>query len=596
MNIAASQRPSPLEALQQELARNELDGYVVPRFDEHQGEYCTAHDNRLAYVTGFTGSAGVALILRDRAIIFVDGRYQVQVRNEVDMSVFTIEHFHNAPLKQWLRSQVVPGQRIGFNPMLLPSLLDQECGAAVADAGGEWIAVDGDLVDTVWSGQPEKPLGKIDAFSMRYAGQSVAKKKAQLAAILRESDADYLLEAQPDNIAWLLNVRGSDVAFNPMPQSFLLFGKDGQIEWLVDSRKLPNDLSDFELDGVSISDPSRVLELIVARCAGKTALIDPGFAPAAFARAAMTAGGSVQHHRSPITDLKMQKNDTELAGFRDAHRHDGAAWVRFLAWLDTNGRARASDNPVSELEAEDKILAFRALHPDFVESSFQTISAAGANAAMCHYAASAVSNALITPGNVYLLDSGGQYFTGTTDATRTTALGDIPGEIRVAFTAVLKGLIAMLSAKFPKGTQGHQLDAFARRPLWELGLDYDHGTGHGVGHFLSVHEQPQRFDKKVNAVDLRPGIVTTIEPGYYKANAYGIRLENQVEIVADQNGFMRFESLTLIPLDVRLANIQSLNREEIQWINAYHQQVYDTLKDLLDGAALDWLAARCQAI
>lgn len=596
MNIAASQRLSPLECLQQELVRNELDGYVVPRFDEHQGEYCTAHDNRLAYVTGFTGSAGVALVLRDGAIIFVDGRYQVQVRNEVNMSVFTIEHFHNAPLKQWLRNHVVPGQRIGFNPMLLPSLWDQEYGAAIADAGGEWVAVSGDLVDAIWTDQPNKPLGKIHAFSNHYAGQSVEKKKAQLAAILRESGADYLLEAQPDNIAWLLNVRGSDVAFNPMPQSFLLFGKDGQTEWLVDSRKLPNDLSDFELDGVSISDPSRVLELISARCAGKTALIDPSFAPSAFARAATTTSGSVQYRRSPITDLKMKKNSTELAGFRDAHRHDGAAWVRFLAWLDTEGHARASENPVSELEAEDKILAFRARHPDFVASSFQTISAAGANAAMCHYAASAASNALIRPGIVYLLDSGGQYFTGTTDATRTTAFGEIPGEIRVAFTAVLKGLIAMLSVKFPKGTQGHQLDAFARRPLWELGLDYDHGTGHGVGHFLSVHEQPQRFDKKVNAVDLRPGIVTTIEPGYYKANTYGIRLENQVEIVADQNDFMRFESLTLIPLDVRLANIESLNREEIQWINAYHRQVYDALKELLDGTALDWLAVRCQAI
>ncbi|KAB2770275.1 aminopeptidase P family protein [Brucella anthropi] len=596
VNIVASQRPSPLEVLQQALVVNALDGYVIPRFDEHQGEYCTPHDNRLAHVTGFTGSAGVALVLRDRAIIFVDGRYQVQVRSEVDMTAFTVEHFHDAPLKQWLRNHVEPRQRIGFNPMLIPLLWDQECGAAVTDAGGEWVAVNGDLVDAIWIDQPDKPLGKINAFSNRYAGQSVADKKAQLAAILREIDVDYLLEAQPDNIAWLLNVRGSDVAFNPLPQSFLLFGKDGQTEWLVDSRKLPNDLSDFELDGVSISDPSRVLELITARCTGKTALIDPSFAPSAFARSAMAAGGCVQHRRSPITDLKMLKNDTELTGFRDAHRHDGAAWVRFLAWLDTEGRARASDNPVSELEAENMILAFRELHPDFVEASFQTISAAGPNAAMCHYAATAASNSLIRPGNVYLLDSGGQYFTGTTDATRTTALSAVPDEMRIAFTAVLKGLISMLSVRFPKGTQGHQLDAFARRPLWELGLDYDHGTGHGVGHFLSVHEQPQRFDKKVNAVDLRPGIVTTIEPGYYKANAYGIRLENQVEIVADQNDFMRFESLTLIPLDVRLANIESLNRDEIQWINAYHRQVYDALKDLLDGAALDWLAMRCRAI
>ncbi len=584
-------------ALRRKLAETGLDGYVVPRFDEHQGEYCAPHDHRLAFVSGFTGSAGVAIVMRDRAAIFVDGRYQVQVRDEVDLGTFAIEHFYDAPLKDWLKNNLRKGERVGFNAMLLPSTWDADCSRSVELAGGLWSPVDEDLVDAIWTDQPEKPLGKIMAFPVANAGESVAEKKRRIAAMLAEQGADLLIEAQPDNIAWFLNVRGRDVAFNPMPQSFLIFDRAGQTEWLVDHRKLPNDLSDFELDDVTIAEPGQLLDRVKAMAAGRTALIDPGFAPSATAHATRAAAGRVQLARSPITFAKMHKNETELAGFRDCHRLDGAAWVRFFAWLERHAAERdASGRPVTELEAEERILGFRQMAESFVEPSFRSISAADGHAAMCHYAATGASNGLIRNGGVYLLDSGGQYLTGTTDATRTTAIGPVSEEIRRAYTAVLKGLISLASLKFPRGSFGHQLDAFARRPLWDLGLDYDHGTGHGVGHFLSVHEQPQRFDRRVNEIELKPGMVTTIEPGYYKAGAYGIRIENQVEVVDDGDGFLSFRSLTLVPIDLRLADLGLLTAAERTWLDGYHRRVAQELDDLLDEEIVGWLAERTAPI
>lgn len=583
-----------VEALRREIAAQGLDGYVVPRFDEHQSEYCAPHDCRLAHVTGFTGSAGVAIVMRDRAAIFVDGRYQVQVREEIDLDSFAIEHFYDAPLKDWLRKNLRKGERVGFNPMLLPSTWDRDCGQAVESAGGAWIAISGDLVDTIWTKQPEKPLGPVMAFGRDHAGESVADKKRRIAALIAAQGADFLIEAQPDNISWLLNVRGRDVAFNPMPQSFLIIDRAGRTEWLVDHRKLPNDLSGFELDGVEMAEPARLLERVAAFAKGQTALVDPGFAPSAVAHAARDGGGEVKLARSPVTLAKMEKNPIELQGFRDCHRLDGAAWVRFLAWLDRYGATRAAQGmPVTELEAEERILAYRRDNRLFVEPSFRTISASAGHAAMCHYNATAASNAPITPSGVYLLDSGGQYLTGTTDATRTTALAPVSDEIRRAYTAVLKGLISMLTLKFPAGTFGHHVDAFARRPLWDLGLDYDHGTGHGVGHFLSVHEQPQRFDRRVNEIELKAGMVTTIEPGYYKAGEYGIRLENQVEVVEAAGGFLSFRSLTLVPIDLRLADISLLSPAETAWLDAYHATVRTALKGQLAGDDIDWLERMC---
>lgn len=587
-----------LEDLRAELVRRGLDGVIVPRFDEHQGEYCAPHDNRLAFLTGFTGSAGVAAVFRDRAALFVDGRYQVQVLEETDTGLYAIEHFHQAPLHSWLTRTVKASERVGFNPMLLPHAWDAECGAAVRTAGGEWVAVETDPVDAIWDDQPEKPLGSISAMPVETSGMTSAEKRALIAEKLKTMGADLLIEAQPDNIAWLLNVRGRDVDFIPTPSSFLTIDTGGQVEWFVDRRKLPNDLSEFELSDVTTLNPSHLLDRIFRISKGRRIVVDPEYAPSAFGIQVTSGSGSVINTRSPITDAKMVKNKVELSGFRSCHEIDGIAWVRFLAWLEAEvGARQASDRPICELDAEEKLMALKREDASFFGSSFRTISAAGKHAAMCHYAAAPETNASISAGDLYLLDSGSQYKNGTTDATRTIAFSPVPNEVRRAFTAVLKGFISMLTLQFPKGTKGHQLDAFARRALWAEGLDYDHGTGHGVGHFLSVHEQAQRFDKRVNEIAIEEGMVTTIEPGYYKQGHFGIRIENQVEVVqAEHTEFLRFKSLTLIPIDLRLADLGLLSTDEIRFINSYHGDVRRRLAPRLEGASLQWLLDRTESL
>ncbi len=587
-----------LQDLRAELLRRGLDGVIIPRFDEHQGEYCAPHDNRLAFVTGFTGSAGVAAVFLDRAALFVDGRYQVQVLEETDTALFQIRHFHHDPLVGWLSATVKPGERVGFNPMLIPQRWDNDLGGAVRGSGGLWLPGESDPVDAIWIDQPDKPLGPITPMPIEHSGMTSAEKRRLIAARLNAAGADLLIEAQPDNIAWLLNVRGRDVLFNPMPNSFLVVTATGEVEWMVDSRKLPNDLLAYELEDVKRTDPVHLLDRIRRLGKERKALVDPDFAPAAFARAVEKTGGSVILKRSPITDAKMVKNAAELSGFRTCHQRDGLAWVKFLAWVETEAPRREREgNPVTELEAEAKILDYRRKDPDFVEPSFRTISAAGGHAAMCHYAAAPETDAPLRATEVYLLDSGGQYRCGTTDATRTTAFAPVSAEIRRAYTAVLKGLISMLTLHFPAGTRGHQLDAFARRALWAEGLDYDHGTGHGVGHFLSVHEQAQRFDKRVNEIDIEEGMVTTVEPGHYKSGAYGIRIENQVEVIrSHHSGFLAFSSLTSIPIDLRLADTGLLSTDEIRFLNAYHAEVRRKLAPELEGAALQWLVDRTEPV
>jgi len=577
-----------LQALRAQLGALGIDGVIVPRFDAHQGEYCAPHDERLRYLTGFTGSAGIALVTADRAVIFVDGRYQVQVRQEVDLEAFEISHFYDFPLERWLGEKLPRNLRIGFNPMLIPSDLHARLVAAMAQAGGELVPLEADPVDAIWPDQPEPPTGRITSFAN--AGEAAVSKRRRIGARLTELGADFLVETQPDNIAWLLNVRGSDVKYTPLPQSFLLLDQSGDTEWFVDERKLPNDREAYELDAVTTRSPADLLERIAARSAGKRALVDPRFASVAAALAVTGAGGTVLSETSPITIAKAIKNGTELDGFRTSHVSDGVALTEFLSWLHEHVAAReASGSPITELEAEDKLLAFRARGEGFVEPSFRSISASAANAAMCHYASSEATNAALTTSGVYLIDSGGQYLTGTTDVTRTTAFGPVSDEVRRTYTAVLKGFVALMTAQFPVTARGHHLDALARRPLWDLGLDYDHGTGHGVGHFLSVHEHPQRFGKVVNNYEFAPGVIMTIEPGYYREGEFGLRVENQVETVAAAPGFLRFETLTLAPIDLALANVSALTRDEVAWIDAYHARVRAALSGRLSAGAQAWL-------
>lgn len=580
---------SPLELLRAELSNRKLSGLIVPRFDAHQGEYCAPHDERLAFLTGFTGSAGFAIVTHREALLFVDGRYQVQAEKEKEDG-FAIKHLHKEPPEAWLRRNVQHGETIGFNPMLIPCNLHDQFLSAVNRAGGTLAALDSDPVDAVWQDQPEKPLGRIDAFPISAAGETSHEKRARIGAFLAAAGADFMVEAQPDNIAWLLNVRGSDVAFNPVPHSFLILGHSGEAEWFVDQRKLPNSLSDYELDDVERRDPARLNLRIAQLASDRTIMIDPDFAPSALSFVVKGNGGRTLLQQSPITHTKAIKNAIELEGFRACHAEDGAALVSFLAWFESTVKERElGGSPVRETEAAQKLLEFRQARPGFVEPSFHTISTFGKNAAMCHYRADPQYDAEITGTGLYLIDSGGQYRSGTTDVTRTIPSGPANGEVRTAYTAVLKGLISLLTLRFPKGTQGHHIDAFARRALWDIGLDYDHGTGHGVGHFLSVHEHPQRLNHTVNHVDLAAGMVMTIEPGYYEKERFGIRLENQVEIVEGNDGFLRFESLTLVPIDLRLVDSYRLTTAELEFLNEYHTRVRRKISPLVAREVKKWL-------
>ncbi len=580
------QTPTPLQALRDQLVALELDGIIVPRADAHQSEDCAPHDNKLQWLTGFTGSAGLALVLRDRALMFVDGRYQVQVRSEVDLHAFEIHHLHNEPLEQVLAS-LPAGSRIGFEPLLMVNSQFTALDATHC----ELVALAHDPFTAIWRDRPAAPCGMIREMPVAISGESSADKRARIAQVLAAKGADYLAITLPDNIAWLLNIRGSDIAMNPVAHSFALLGRDGTVEWFVDPRKTAALSAELKAT-LTLSDFDAFLPRCQQIAPGKRILLDGDFAPVALRFAIEQQGGEVLWSADPITFIKAHKNPVELAGYRESHQQDGAAWVNFLAWLAQEVPAReAAGNPVTELEAQQKQLEFRQQQAGFIEQSFSTISASASNAAMCHYHSSEKTNKAITRANFYLNDSGGQYQNGTTDATRTLSFGPLDAQQRLHYTAVLKGFLSMFTLQFPAGTHGHQLDAFARRALWDLGLDFDHGTGHGVGHQLLIHEQPQRIAKKVNPWPLSAGNIMTIEPGYYLADRYGIRIENQVEVVESQPGFCRFSSLTLVPIDLSQVEWSLLSEQEKQWLDDYHQQVRETLSPRVNSDARAWLIA-----
>lgn len=580
------QTPSPLSALREWLRAQNLDGMIVPRADAFQSEYCAPHDDQLAWLTGFDGSAGHALILQDRALMFVDGRYQVQVREQVDLDAFEILHLHNDPLAPWLRENLRPGARIAFEAMLMtPAQYD-----ALRASHCTLVPLNDSPFDDIWHDRPPAPVGAIREMPHEYNGENSADKRQRIAALLDAHNADYLAITQPDNIAWLLNVRGSDIPTSPVPNSFALLGRDGSVEWFVNADKTRS-LSSALLASLTLSAEGDFLSRSQHLSAGKRVMMDADTAPVAL-RFAVEKAGEIVWNADPITLMKALKNPVELAGYRQSHQYDGAAWVNFLAWLAREvPRREAAGNPLTELEAQEQQLAFRAQQPGFIEPSFATISASASNAAMCHYYSSESTNKAITHRDFYLNDSGGQYHNGTTDATRTLAYGPLSAQCRLHYTAVLKGFLSMMSLQFPSGTQGHQIDAFARRPLWELGLDFDHGTGHGVGHQLLIHENPHRIAKKVNPWPLVAGNIMTIEPGYYLADTYGIRIENQVEVVESLPGFCKFASLTLIPIDLSQVELHLLSEQEKQWLDDYHQQVREVLMPLVESEAQQWLLA-----
>jgi Xaa-Pro aminopeptidase len=579
--------------LREALSRRSLAGFIVPRADEHQGEYVPANAQRLAWLTGFTGSAGLAIVLADRAAIFVDGRYTLQVRVEVPAALFEYRHLTEQPAAEWIAATLGAGQALGYDPWLHTVGEVERYEAAAAKAGGSLVAVADNPVDAIWHDRPPSPLAPVVAHELRFAGKPAAEKRHEIAAAMIASGVDAAVLTAPDSIAWLLNIRGGDVPRTPLPLSFAILGSDASVELFVDRRKLAAGLENHLGNEVAVQPPGQfgpALDRLGA--AGKRVQVDPGSAAAwIFARLG-AAGAPIRRAADPCQLQKARKNAVELAGTRTAHRRDGAALTRFLAWL----AREAPSGRLGEIAAADRLAAIRGEGENFRDLSFDTISGAGANGAIVHYRASPQSEKRLAPGELYLLDSGAQYLDGTTDVTRTIAIGTPSEEARDRFTRVLKGHIALATCRFPAGTTGSQIDVLARHALWQAGLDFDHGTGHGVGSYLNVHEGPQRISKAPNAQALLPGMIVSNEPGYYKTGAYGIRIENLVivtpcgDLPGAEREMLCFETLTLAPIDRALVMPALLTREEIAWLDAYHARVRETLTPLLDAETAAWLA------
>lgn len=580
-----------IDALRSEMMHRGLDAFILPRFDAHQGEYIAPHDRRLAYITGFTGSAGMAIVTQNIVAVFVDGRYRLQLVNECAGTLFAHHHLFDDPPELWLGKIADQGWRVGYDPMHVPPAWFDRFKAACDLIKAQLIAQPDNPVDAVWPDQPAPPAALVEEFPLQFAGKNCSLKCNELLAHLKQSQADFIVDTQPDNIAWFLNVRGGDVDFNPMPHSFLLVSRAGRITWFVNAEKL-RDFDQSSLpENVEILPQEVFLSTLGVRILpGQKVLIDPHFTPVAVRQTIEKVGAHPAPELGYLTLTKAKKNPSEIEGLRACHIEDGIAWTEFSAWLVQEVPLRAaSGNPLSEREAEDKILEMRQARPGFLNESFNSISAAACNAAMCHYATTPDRNAQILPENPYLLDSGGQYETGTTDATRSFSFGQRPKGYDRAYTAVFKAFHALATLRFPKGTQGHHIDAICRRPLWDLGLDYDHGTGHGVGHRLSVHEHPQRIGKPTNVVDLTPAQVLSIEPGYYEAEQYGIRIENLFYIVLEQDGFMSFRNLTLIPIQTDMLIMDDLTVPEKTWLKSYNSEVARVLGPNLSERAQAWL-------
>ncbi len=591
--------PGRLDALRAELVRRGVDGFLVPVADEHQGEFPPLRARRLTWLSGFQGSAGLAVVLADRAVIFVDGRYTLQVRDQVDSARFEPLHLTETPPPGWIADNVEAGARIGYDPWLhtadgLKRYID-----ACAGAGAEMVALDSNPVDAVWRDRPPAPIAPVVPHDLRYAGRDAMEKRHEIAAALTKAGIDAAVLSAPDSIAWLLNIRGGDVPHAPLPLSFAVVAADGTVELFIEARKLTAEVRAHLGNGVSIRDPAALgAALDALGAAGRRVLAAPRSAPSWVFDRLEAAGAKLAPDDDPCALPKACKNSVELNGARMAHVRDGAALTRFLAWLA--GAVPAGD--VDEISAARRLRAFRTGGELFQGLSFDTISGAGANGAIVHYHAAPGTNRKLATGMLYLVDSGAQYLDGTTDVTRTVAIGAPSAEMRDRFTRVLKGHIALATARFPVGTSGGQLDPLARVALWQAGLDFDHGTGHGVGSYLNVHEGPQRIAKRAAAQPLRAGMVVSNEPGYYKTGAYGIRIENLLvvraaeEVAGAERELLEFETLTLAPIDRNLVDPALMTADEIGWLDRYHMRVRKALAPLVDENTAVWLEAATAAI
>lgn len=582
-----------LAALREKLKAEKLDGFLLPRADEHQNEYLPPATERLAWLTGFTGSFGFVIVLADKAAIFVDGRYTVQVRAQVDGSAFSPVNVAETAPSDWLKANAKTGSRIGYDPFLHTLDGFERFEKAASAAGAELVALRDNPVDGLWTDRPSPPMAAVSLHEDKLAGEPVAAKLDRVRAELKNAKADALLVTDAHCLAWAFNIRGGDVSHTPLPLGFAIIPADGKPVVFLDGRKLSNAVRDALSASAAIEEP-RALEAALDALGAKAATVrvDGAGAAVAFARRLEAAGAKLQRGADPIARLKAVKNATELNGARTAHLRDAAALARFLCWLDQE----APKGEIDEIGCAEALETFRRETGALKEISFDTISAAGPNAALPHYRVTRATNIKLTPG-LYLIDSGAQYEDGTTDVTRTVAIGKPSPKMKDRFTRVLQGHIAIATAVFPKGVSGAQIDAFARRPLWEAGSDFDHGTGHGVGSYLSVHEGPQRISK-LGTVTLEPGMILSNEPGFYLEGEFGIRTENLIvvesrEISGGEREMRGFETITLAPIDRRAIEPEMLSPAERDWLNAYHARVLSEVGPLVDGETRAWLEAAC---
>jgi len=580
-----------VEALRAELKRRKLKGLIVPHSDEHQNEFLPPPAERLAWLTGFTGSAGAAVVLETDAVLFVDGRYTLQARAQTDSTLFEVLQTPEAKPSDWIREKLSRGATIGYDPALHTISEIERLTRTLSKSGIKLVPVEDNLVDLLWEDQPKYPSTAIVPHGVEYAGRSAQEKIREVQALLAAGKADAVLLTLLDSIAWLFNIRGGDIKHTPVALAFAIVPTTGRPTLFIDPAKVSDNVKGALLEYTDLAEPAALVGHIETLGETRARIrLDPETAPARFAQLLKAKGAHIVRGQDPCILPKAIKNATEIEGARTAHRRDGVAMARFLAWLDE----MAGSDKVDEVAAAIKLEACRRESGQLTDISFDTISAFGPNGAIVHYRATIAGKHQLKAGSLYLIDSGAQYRDATTDVTRTVAIGTPTAEMRRHYGLVLKAHIAIATARFPKGTRGQDLDPFARRPLWDAGLDFDHGTGHGVGSYLSVHEGPQRLSR-LGTVELEPGMILSNEPGYYREGQYGIRLENLVlvtppeKIEGGTREMMGFETLTLVPFDRRLIDPKQLLPWELDWLNAYHARIRREIEPLLLSDDRGWL-------
>jgi Xaa-Pro aminopeptidase len=586
-----------LPKLRVQLAVQGLDGFLIPHEDEYDNEYLPDCNERLMWATGFSGSAGAAIVMTDRAAVFVDGRYTLQVRQQTDDSLFEYYDLVEMGLAGWLEAHARRGEKIGYDARMHSPDALARIKTSAERAGVQLVSVDSNPLDDAWDDRPAAPMAEISPQPMEFTGEDHASKRQRIGIAIERGAADAAVLTAAPSIAWLFNIRGGDVSRAPLPLASAIIRKDGTATLFVAPEKITNETRSHLGNQVALR-PETEFAAGLTELEGQTVRVDGTTASAWVFEQLDSHGAIVQKLEDPVMRPKAAKNDAEVEGSRSAHIRDGAAIVRFLHWLDTE----AQSGEIDEIVAAQKLESIRSQISELRDLSFDTISGAQGNAAFAHYRVSEESNLKLVPGSIYLVDSGGQYPDGTTDITRTVPIGTPTDEMRTQFTRVLKGHIALSLVRYPVGTTGTQLDILARYPLWQAGFDYDHGTGHGVGAFLSVHEGPQRIAKAPSSVAFEPGMILSNEPGFYKEGEYGIRIENLQVVTAPENikggerAMMGFETLTMAPIHHGLIDVDMLTAEEINWMDSYHADVRRLILPLVDGEVADWLTIATQPL